>query len=86
MRYSQLGFGRTSSTTRDQATPRNLFGFKDGTNNIKAEDTDALNQHVWVADGDGPDWLTGGTYLVDAAHPDAHRDPGTAPRCSSRSG
>ena len=64
VRYSQLGFGRTSSTTRDQSTPRNLFGFKDGTRNIKAEDTDKLHQHVWVAAGDGPDWLTGGTYLV----------------------
>ena len=41
VRYSQLGFGRTSSTTREQSTPRNLFGFKDGTNNLKAEDTGA---------------------------------------------
>lgn len=64
VRYSQLGFGRTSSTTRDQSTPRNMFGFKDGTNNLKAEDTAALDEHVWVARGDGPDWLTGGTYLV----------------------
>ena len=64
VRYSQLGFGRTSSTTREQATPRNLFGFKDGTNNLKAEDTGALDEHVWVADGDGPAWMTGGTYLV----------------------
>jgi deferrochelatase/peroxidase EfeB len=64
VRWSQLGFGRTSSTTRAQATPRNLFGFKDGTRNIKAEDTAALQQHVWVAPGDGPAWLTGGTYLV----------------------
>ncbi|BDX30593.1 peroxidase [Mycobacterium antarcticum] len=64
VRYSQLGFGRTSSTTRDQATPRNLFGFKDGTSNLKAEDTGALDRHVWVADGDGPAWMTGGTYLV----------------------
>ena len=64
VRYSQLGFGRTSSTTREQSTPRNMFGFKDGTNNLKAEDTDALNRHVWVADGDGPAWLAGGTYLV----------------------
>jgi deferrochelatase/peroxidase EfeB len=64
VRYSQLGFGRTSSTTREQTTPRNLFGFKDGTNNLKAEDTDALDRHVWVAEGDGPNWLAGGTYLV----------------------
>ena len=64
VRYSQLGFGRTSSTTRGQATPRNLFGFKDGTNNIKAEETDNLNKQVWVAGGDGPDWLTGGSYMV----------------------
>jgi deferrochelatase/peroxidase EfeB len=64
VKYSQLGFGRTSSTTRQQITPRNMLGFKDGTNNIKAEDTDVLDKNVWVASGDGPDWLTGGTYLV----------------------
>ena len=64
IRYSQLGFGRTSSTTRDQSTPRNLFGFKDGTNNLKAEDTGAIDQFVWVEKGDGPEWLTGGSYLV----------------------
>ncbi|GAB3871036.1 iron uptake transporter deferrochelatase/peroxidase subunit [Kibdelosporangium lantanae] len=64
VRWSQLGFGRTSSTTRSQATPRNMFGFKDGTNNIKAEDTQALADHVWVAPGDGPEWMTGGTYMV----------------------
>ncbi len=64
VRYSQLGFGRTSSTTRDQATPRNLFGFKDGTNNIKADETELLDQQVWVGEGDGPAWLTGGTYLI----------------------
>ena len=64
VRYSQLGFGRTSSTTREQATPRNLFGFKDGTANLKAEDAEAIDRHVWVAPGDGPEWLAGGTYLV----------------------
>jgi deferrochelatase/peroxidase EfeB len=64
VRWSQLGFGRTSSTTRDQATPRNLFGFKDGTANLKAEETDLLSQWLWVASGDGPDWMTGGSYLV----------------------
>ena len=64
VKYSQLGFGRTSSTTREQVTPRNMLGFKDGTNNIKAEDHEVLDNHVWVAKGDGPDWLAGGTYLV----------------------
>ena len=38
VRWSQLGFGRTSTTSRAQATPRNLMGFKDGTANIKLED------------------------------------------------
>jgi len=64
VRWSQLGFGRTSSTTRAQATPRNLFGFKDGTRNIKAEERGELDKHVWVARSDGQDWLAGGTYLV----------------------
>ena len=64
VRYSQLGFGRTSSTTRAQDTARNLMGFKDGTANIKAEDTDLLREHVWVSPTEGPQWMVGGTYLV----------------------
>jgi deferrochelatase/peroxidase EfeB len=63
-RWSQLGYGRSSSTTRSQVTPRNLMGFKDGTNNIRADDTDLLDEHVWVAPGDGAAWLTGGSYLI----------------------
>jgi deferrochelatase/peroxidase EfeB len=64
IRWSQLGFGRTSSTSTSQATPRNLFGFKDGTANIKAEETAAVTEHLWVDGTDGPAWLTGGSYLV----------------------
>ncbi|WP_435869687.1 iron uptake transporter deferrochelatase/peroxidase subunit [Actinoplanes xinjiangensis] len=64
VRWSQLGFGRTSSTSTGQATARNLFGFKDGTANLKAEETDLLDEHLWVRDGDGPAWMTGGSYLV----------------------
>jgi deferrochelatase/peroxidase EfeB len=66
MRWSQLGFGRTSSTSSAQGTPRNLFGFKDGTANVMAEETDALAQHVWVDAGDDrrAAWLAGGSYLV----------------------
>ncbi|TFD26907.1 iron uptake transporter deferrochelatase/peroxidase subunit [Cryobacterium cryoconiti] len=64
IRWSQLGFGRTSSTSTSQATPRNLFGFKDGTSNIKAEEPGAADAHVWVGAGGGPAWLAGGSYLV----------------------
>ena len=42
-RWSQLGFGRTSSTSTTQTTARNLFGFKDGTANLKAEEPDLLD-------------------------------------------
>lgn len=62
MRWSQLGFGRTSTTTRGQETPRNLFGMKDGTANIRAEDEAAMEKYVWV--DDGPAWMKGGSYLV----------------------
>jgi deferrochelatase/peroxidase EfeB len=66
VRWSQLGFGRTSTTSTGQSTPRNLFGFKDGTMNIKAEETEDVDQHVWVAAADdaGAQWLVGGSYLV----------------------
>ncbi|MET4660642.1 deferrochelatase/peroxidase EfeB [Streptomyces sp. PvP037] len=64
VRWSQLGFGKTSSTTADTQTPRNLFGFKDGTRNISGTETDRLDKHVWVGKKDGPDWLAGGSYLV----------------------
>ena len=66
IRWSQLGFGRTSSTSTSQTTPRNLMGFKDGTMNLKAEDPAAVDAHVWVpADADSKGrWLAGGSYLV----------------------
>jgi deferrochelatase/peroxidase EfeB len=64
LRWLQLGFGRTSSTTRAQVTPRNLQGFKDGTNNLRADDDAAMARHVWVGDDEPQRWLRGGTYLV----------------------
>jgi len=66
IRWSQLGYGRTSSTSTAQTTPRNLFGFKDGTANIMAEETSELAKHVWVSPEDDPAaaWLAGGSYLV----------------------
>jgi len=64
LRWLQLGFGRTSSTTSGQSTPRNLMGFKDGTNNIKSDDRKAMDRSVWVGDDEPQAWLRGGTYLV----------------------
>ncbi|MCW2915548.1 MAG: deferrochelatase/peroxidase EfeB [Actinomycetia bacterium] len=64
VRWSQLGFGKTSSTTPDAQTPRNLMGFKDGTNNVPGTDDQALGRHVWAARGEGADWMAGGSYLV----------------------
>jgi deferrochelatase/peroxidase EfeB len=62
--WMELGFGRTSTTSTAQATPRNLLGFKDGTRNIKAEQTDLLNEHVWVGQETDQPWMRGGSYLI----------------------
>src|SRR6478752_3911610 len=64
LRWSQLGFGRASATGGGQTSPRNLMGFKDGTNNIHADDTGAVDDHVWVAEEADQDWMRGGSYLV----------------------
>ena len=58
IRWSQLGFGRTSTTTTSQQTPRNLFGFMDGTRNT------VTDHQLWAQPGDGPAWMTGGSFLV----------------------
>jgi deferrochelatase/peroxidase EfeB len=64
LRWSQLGFGSTSLASTSQVTPRNLFGFKDGTNNLDTQDRDLLNKFVWVGSSSAPKWLRGGSYLV----------------------
>ena len=67
VRWSQLGFGRTSSTSQAQVTPRNLFGFKDGTANLKTEEPELLARHVWASaeNSEGnPEWMDGGSYLA----------------------
>lgn len=58
-RWVVLGFGRASAGG-DQATPRNLLGYKDGTRNIR-ENSD-FDRFVWA--DDGPDWQRHGTYQV----------------------
>ncbi|MBZ3903327.1 iron uptake transporter deferrochelatase/peroxidase subunit [Streptomyces griseiscabiei] len=67
VRWSQLGFGKTSSTTPEAQTPRNLMGFKDGTRNIAGTETDRLKRFVWVGEKDvdaNAAWMKGGSYLV----------------------
>ncbi|MGX2951411.1 iron uptake transporter deferrochelatase/peroxidase subunit [Ursidibacter sp. B-7004-1] len=54
MRWSQSGF----NSFENGDTPRNLFGFKDGTGNPQGE---ALNETVWCNEND---WLKNGSYLV----------------------
>ena len=44
--------------------PRNLFGFKDGTANLKAEDAADLDGYVGSRRRQRADWLAGGSYLV----------------------
>ena len=56
MRWSQSGF--VGFDTGNQ-TPRNLFGFKDGTANQST--IKAVDKNLWA---DAPDWMKGGTYLV----------------------
>lgn len=64
LRWSQLGFGRSSSTSVSQETPRNLFGQKDGTANLHAEEPELLDEHVWIGGGADRPWASGGSYLV----------------------
>ncbi|HEX5147319.1 MAG TPA: iron uptake transporter deferrochelatase/peroxidase subunit [Conexibacter sp.] len=64
LRWLQLGFDANTATTSGGVTPRNLMGFKDGTNNIKVDDTARLDRFVWLDDGEPQAWMQGGTYLV----------------------
>jgi deferrochelatase/peroxidase EfeB len=64
LRWTQLGFGRTSATTSDQLTLRNLQGFKDGTNNLHGDDAQAMHRFVWVGEEEPQGWFRGGTYMV----------------------
>ncbi|MBT0728230.1 iron uptake transporter deferrochelatase/peroxidase subunit [Rosenbergiella australiborealis] len=58
-RWTVMGFGRASAG-KGEETPRNLFGFKDGTRNL-VEKSD-FDQHVWVQQG--PAWEHYGSYQV----------------------
>lgn len=64
VRWSQTGFGKSSVMSRGESTPPNLFGFKDGTANLTADDPDALDDFLWAQPADTPSWMAGGTYLA----------------------
>lgn len=59
VRWTTLGFGRASAG-RNQTTPRNLMGFKDGTRNITTDDD--FEKFVWLDKSAG--WMAGGSYQV----------------------
>jgi len=60
VRWVQTGF---MPVYRPGETPRNLMGFKDGTDNPSVHDPKTMDEVVWVGD-EGPDWMRGGSYLV----------------------
>ncbi|MBE3569854.1 MAG: deferrochelatase/peroxidase EfeB [Bacillales bacterium] len=64
IRWAQAGFQRSKQAASSKETPRNLFGFKDGTVNPDVNNPKEMNKHIWVQLGDGPNWLVNGTYLV----------------------
>lgn len=60
IRWAQVGFLPSNSSSD---SPRNLMGFRDGTDNPRGDDAVAMNKIVWVGD-EGPAWLRDGSYLV----------------------
>ena len=56
MKWSQSGFAAIGNR---KETPRNLFGFKDGTANATKEDQ--FNNIVWC---DKDNWMKGGSYMA----------------------
>ncbi|MCP3762864.1 iron uptake transporter deferrochelatase/peroxidase subunit [Domibacillus sp. A3M-37] len=60
LKWTQAAFQRTKQANTEKETPRNLFGFKDGTGNPDHTSKKAMDEHVWTKSG----WMAGGTYMV----------------------
>lgn len=64
MKWSQAGFNSYPVHKGKEATPRNLFAFKDGTGNPDVNSSQEMNDVVWVGSGASQSWLIDGTYMV----------------------
>lgn len=64
IRWTQAGFQRSKAADATGGTPRNLFGFKDGTGNPDLTKNKVRNKHLFYQWQDGSPWLTNGTFLV----------------------
>jgi deferrochelatase/peroxidase EfeB len=63
LRWKQDGFFQSRGA--EQATQRNLLGFKDGTANPDTTSAATMDRVVWVQPNAGePAWATGGSYQV----------------------
>ena len=58
--FAQAGFVRANGSAQHGETPRNLMGFKDGTENPRTDNDFA--DYVWAGSDAG--WFAGGTQLV----------------------
>lgn len=56
LKWSQTGY---AAITSQGTTPRNLFGFKDGTANVTSQDD--FDRVIWC---DQDNWMKNGTYLI----------------------
>ncbi|MBB6672685.1 iron uptake transporter deferrochelatase/peroxidase subunit [Cohnella nanjingensis] len=64
LRWMQQGYQRSGLADPKGATPRNLLGFKDGTNNPAVGDADVAGEIVWAKGADGAPWMDGGSYMA----------------------
>ncbi|GED67226.1 peroxidase [Brevibacillus reuszeri] len=64
LHWLQDGFQRTSAADPSGSTPRNLMGFKDGSNNPQVSDAKVADEIVWAQTEDNPAWMAGGSYMV----------------------
>ena len=64
LRWLQQGFQRAGAADAKGSTPRNLLGFKDGTNNPNVADEQIAKEIVWAQAEDGTPWMAQGSYMV----------------------